>query len=112
MKYKADSTLKASRTVPHPSTDRALCRLTSEVERDPVHLTRYGRQREFWLRPRCGDAVSNHSIARQWEGKQRWSYTPQELASGAAVALKLCISSLHSGVRFGLLCYQPEPVPA
>ena len=111
MKYKADSTLRASRAVPHPSTDRALCRLTSEVERDPVHSTRYGRQREFWLRPRCGDAVSNHSTARQWEGEQRWSYTPQDLASGAAVALKLCISSLHSGVRFGLLCCQPEPVP-
>ena len=44
--WKADSTLRASRAVPHPSTDRALCRLTSEVERDPVHSTRYGRQRE------------------------------------------------------------------
>ena len=30
---KADSTLRASRAVPHPSTDRALCRLTSEVRR-------------------------------------------------------------------------------
>ena len=47
---KADSTLRASRAVPHPSTDRALCRLTSEVERDPAHSTRYGRQRrEFRL---------------------------------------------------------------
>ena len=42
---KADSTLRTSRAVPHPSTIRALCRLTSEVERDPVHSTRYGRQR-------------------------------------------------------------------
>ena len=42
---KADSTPRASRAVPHPSTDRALCRLTSEVRRDPVHSTRYGRQR-------------------------------------------------------------------
>ena len=42
---KADSTQRASRAVPHPSTDRALCRLTSEVRRDPVHSTRYGRQR-------------------------------------------------------------------
>ena len=42
---KADSTLRASRAVPHPSTDRALRRLTSEVRRDPVHSTRYGRQR-------------------------------------------------------------------
>ena len=43
---KADSTLRSSQAVPHPSTSRALCRLTSEVERDPVHSTRYGRQRD------------------------------------------------------------------
>ena len=43
---KADSTRRASRAVPHPSTDRALRRLTSEVGRDPVHSTRYGRQRK------------------------------------------------------------------
>ena len=42
---KADSTLWSSQAVPHPSTNRALCRLTSEVRRDPVHSTRYGRQR-------------------------------------------------------------------
>ena len=40
-----DSTLRSSRAVPHPSTNRALRRLTSEVRRDPVHSTRYGRQR-------------------------------------------------------------------
>ena len=53
MSKKADSTLRASRAVPHPSTDRALCRLTSEVRRDPVHSTRYGRQQQMlntlWL---------------------------------------------------------------
>ena len=42
---KAGSTLRTSQAVPHPSTNRALCRLTSEVGRDPVHSTRYGRQR-------------------------------------------------------------------
>ena len=42
---KADSTPRTSQAVPHPSTNRALCRLTSEVGRDPVHSTRYGRQR-------------------------------------------------------------------
>ena len=41
---KADSTLRSSQAVPHPSTNRALCRLTSEVRRDPVHSTWYGRQ--------------------------------------------------------------------
>ena len=44
---KADSTLRSSQAVPHPSTNRALCRLTSEVRRDPVHSTRYGRQRNI-----------------------------------------------------------------
>ena len=43
---KASSTLRASRAVPHPGTDRALRRLTSEFGRDPVHSTRYGRWRE------------------------------------------------------------------
>ena len=42
---KADSTLRCSQAVPHPSTNRALRRLTSEVGRDPVYSTRYGRQR-------------------------------------------------------------------
>ena len=41
----ADSTQRSSQAVPHPSTNRALCRLTSEVGRDPVYSTRYGRQR-------------------------------------------------------------------
>jgi hypothetical protein len=40
---KASSTLRSSRAVPHPSTNRALRRLTSEFGRDPVHSTRYGR---------------------------------------------------------------------
>ena len=42
---KADNTLRSSQAVPHPSTDRALRRLTSEFERDPVYSTWYGRQR-------------------------------------------------------------------
>ena len=53
---KADSTLRTSRAVPHPSTNRALRRLTSEVRRDPVPSTRYGRQRNIMLHPSipCG----------------------------------------------------------
>ena len=46
-KGKADSTRRCSQAVPHPSTNRALRRLTSEVGRDPVYSTRYGRQREI-----------------------------------------------------------------
>ena len=40
-------TLRSSQAVPHPSTDRALRCLTSEVKRDPVHSTRYGRRRNI-----------------------------------------------------------------
>jgi hypothetical protein len=54
LKVKADSTQGASQAVPHPSTGRALCRLTSEVRRDPVHSTRYGRQRRA-LAAKAGD---------------------------------------------------------
>ena len=42
---KADSTLRSSQAIPHPSIGQALCSLTSEAERDPVHSTRYGRRR-------------------------------------------------------------------
>ena len=46
-KKKADSTLSASQPVPQASTRRALHRLIAEVERDPVHSVRYGRQRAW-----------------------------------------------------------------
>ena len=61
-KIKADSTLRSSQAVPHPSTDRALSRLTSEVERDPVHSTWYGRQQQHVLeRSLCAEAtLDNH----------------------------------------------------
>jgi hypothetical protein len=59
---KADSTLRTSRAVPHPSTNRALCRLTSEVERDPVHSTRYGRQRAT---PQAARGPKNRVFARR-----------------------------------------------
>jgi hypothetical protein len=65
---KADSTLRTSRAVPHPSTNRALCRLTSEVERDPVHSTRYGRQRENMERPvipQASKAPKHCSVSRR-----------------------------------------------
>lgn len=51
-KRKASSTLRASQAVPHPSTDRALQRLTSEFGRDPVYSLRYGRQRIRQAPPR------------------------------------------------------------
>ena len=55
-RWKADSTRRSSQAVPHPSTNRALRRLTSEVGRDPVYSTRYGRQRKVsvYCTVRCG----------------------------------------------------------
>ena len=47
----ADSTLKSSQAVVHPSTNGALRHLTSEFRRDLVHWTRYGRQRHLNLEP-------------------------------------------------------------
>ena len=46
---RAGSTQRCSQAVSHPSTNRALCRLTSEVGRDPVHSARHGRQRTILL---------------------------------------------------------------
>ena len=57
---KADSTLRSSRAVPHPSTNRALRRLTSEVRGDPVHSTRYGRQRDIWT---AGSKPENNNVS-------------------------------------------------
>ena len=61
---KAGSTLRCSQAVPHPSTNRALCRLTSEVERDPVHSTRYGRQRYSFNCTSCVQFKAHTSIHR------------------------------------------------
>jgi hypothetical protein len=36
---KADNTLRTSRAVPHPTTNRALCHLTPEAERDPLAVS-------------------------------------------------------------------------
>ena len=46
LQAKADSTLRSSWAILHPSTDWAPRRLTSVVRRDSAHSMRYGRQRE------------------------------------------------------------------
>ena len=63
-KGKADSTRRCSQAVPHPSTNRALRRLTSEVGRDPVYSTRYGRQREK-------DSTLGHTFERWGNSKNQ-----------------------------------------
>ena len=78
---KADSTLRSSQAVPHPSTNRALRRLTSEVERDPVHSTRYGRQRECMTQsPQCISARASvhgrcHTCTQTECNRMGWSAT-------------------------------------
>ena len=67
-RQKADSTLRTSQAVPHPSTIRALRRLTSEVGRDPVYSTRYGRQRLLVI-PKVG-ATSRPAQRSQLTGKR------------------------------------------
>ena len=63
---KADSTLRSSQAVPDPSTNRALSRLTSEVEKDPVHSRWYGRQRITFF----GFAHRSGMSANQWGSRR------------------------------------------
>ena len=51
---KASSTRRASQAVPHPSTDRAFRRLTSEFGWDRVYSTQYGRWQQYFA---CGLSV-------------------------------------------------------
>ena len=62
---KAGSTRGCSQAVPHPSTNRALCRLTSEVRRDPVHSTRYGRQRKYHYTHRHNSVIDGRRQTTQ-----------------------------------------------
>lgn len=55
-----DSTLVISWAVPRPNTNRAMCRLTSEVERDPMHST---CQAAAILLPRCCHAAAQVALS-------------------------------------------------
>ena len=44
------------------------------------------------------------------KANKRWSRAARAV-SRCAVELELLVSSLHSGVWFCLLCFQPEPMP-
>jgi hypothetical protein len=91
---KADSTIRSSRAVPHPSTNRALRRLTSEVRRDPVHSTRYGRQRNCSRASsaptrlsRIADSQGAFRLASRAEKLKRpaklWLWAPRRAVRGA-----------------------------
>ena len=107
---KADSTLRSSRAVPHPSTDRALRRLTSEVGRDPVHSTRYGRWRQFsysvWSyfhplvcvrrRSSLGGVARNQFCQLRGHFKKIWEEHG-------------CSDDLHPPAKLNLPCAGPRP---
>ena len=94
---KADSTLRSSQAVPHPSTNRALRRLTSEVRRDPVHSTRYGRQQVS--RPMRHQRTTTHTHAR------RDTDTHQTLSVALCVAADQSFRHRsHFGSRYKLGC--------
>ena len=104
---KADSTLRSSQAVPHPSTNRALCRLTSEVERDPVHSTRYGRQRKGAREKHLGGARRGQPARK---GKKVELCTLHS-NRGHCIAFWPSIPTTEGSAQFCLLCCQPEPVP-
>ena len=85
---KADCTLRSSQAVPHPSTNRALRRLTSEVGRDLVYSTRYGRQRYYNIGLKFNLLFSPRKIKKM------------------VTLLDLCVSSLRRG-HANLLCIVP-----
>ena len=107
---KADSTLRSSQAVPHPSTNRALRRLTSEVERDPVYSTRYGRQRECMTqRPQCTLARTSvrgrcHQCIRIECNRMGWNATKWNKTKMCTKRVELCtfysaeVTALHSGL--------------
>ena len=89
---KAGSTLRSSRAVPHPSTNRALRRLTSEFGRDPVHSTWYGRQRGSLKSPGLGiqgekncacSPRGDHSTRLNRHPAAAWASPPAEAESCA-----------------------------
>ena len=88
---KADSTLRSSRAVPHPSTNRALCRLTSEVRRDPVFSA------TVWP-----SAKAMHSLTIIEESHYQHRHFGKKLFT----LLDLCVSSLRRGLD-NLLCIVP-----
>ena len=67
---KAGSTRRCSQAVPHLSTSQALCRLTSGVKKDPVHSTRYGRQRQHKNQFDISNPRSLLQEPCQWPAKQ------------------------------------------
>ena len=75
---KASSTQMASQAVPHPSTDRALRRLTSEFGRDLVYSSRYGR-----LQPlTCWVVGFRQSLLANAENRPRFPHFDSRSSAG------------------------------
>ena len=92
---KANSTLRASRAVPHPSTDRAFRRLTSEFGWDRVYSTKYGRWRQPTATQRLKPDAPNECEANTKLKPYGGSLMPRQLN------LKTCyLYSTFDGFRF------------
>ena len=111
-KKKASSTPRDSQAVPHPSTNRALRRLTAEFGRDPVYSTRYGRWRKTEdsgdsrrkTAPTCGRKHDGARVADAWE------HLPSPKAPhGRRPATGLAGRRPASGVRRFPTCGQWRP---
>ena len=107
---KADSTLRSSQAVPHPSTDRALRCLTSEVKRDPVHSTRYGRRRQisdlrlsspFLANPQSSSLAKASGHCRPWQaGETRPSQRVVRWSAANPISKTCIASSAKSSTHF------------
>ena len=90
---KADSTLRSTQAVPHPSTDRALRCLTSEVKRDPVHSTRYGRRRhgsvKLHSRSSCARELNYEGCSARVAKKRSGCQEKRETSNLAFCAAKI-----------------------
>ena len=98
-KRKADSTRRSSQAVPHPSTNRALRRLTSEVGRDPVHSTRYGRQRKVWRRHQSKLGIPSNIKQNVQPDSAKYLITVAILAQGTHWAVAVMQAFLHFSSR-------------
>ena len=100
---KANGTLRASQAVPHPSTDRALCCLTSEFRWDRVHSTQYGRWRKYRSTGRMVGRLNGTPKRRTDKVPQRGFEPPRYKKTGCdwRIALVCTLSQNGYGNSWG-----------
>ena len=85
---KANSTLRASRAVPHPSTDRAFRRLTSEFGWDRVYSTKYGRWRKHQI-PSTHESKRQHNFAAKTQNRGWHKFDLEELLARGPIKIRV-----------------------